>query len=227
MNKQESLGVYSQQKYAELWDELKSNLQSNKFILEKQAEFEVNIKLDESEIITMYTDLVFNGALYIYDQALRSYEFGVYEAAAVMCRTAIESALYEAITRKLQLRGMSVAINNGTVLKGRRHEPVEYYWNDLINGKEIAGEHINGAIEIGILSESEATEIRDSIIDKGNFSAHFSERVDAEFYKSSINTENSKEYKAKIRTSKGEVEEILNTTRNWLIKIIKGYFDNP
>ncbi len=222
MNEQKSLDAYSQQKYAELWEELKSNLKSNNFLLEKQAE----LKLEGNEVITMYTEMVFQGALYIYNQALRSYEFDVYEAAAVMCRTAIESALYEAITRKQQSKDLSVAINNGTIWNGKYHKPVNYYWGDLINGKKVEEERISGAIEIGILSESEATDISDSIIDRGNFSAHFSERVDAEFYKS-ITRENNEQYRIRLHTSKDEAEKILNTTKNWLIKIICRYFDNP
>lgn len=155
--------------------------------------------------------LVFGPVFNIYTEAIRCYAYETYLASAMLCRSALESTLYLAITRTFD--------GSRAIIEERNDE-----WNCM---KEIAQ-------ILGILSSTEKKAI-DSTRELGNFSAHYAAKFDkriipstramakAKTAKESLSIA-MKQHPIKVWIDKEDARKDLDQTANWIHTIITNYF---
>jgi len=155
---------------------------------------------------------VFQSALSAFADAQNCYDTGNLDnSMAVACRTAVDSAIYEAFTRKKTDLKYTFEI--------KVEELSAVRWDEQFMHK---------VAESGLLSLAELEKIQYNIRDYGNFVAHLAEKRDEEFkpkkdYKWTADTKSKSSIKRDV--SRAEATEVLSDTKNALALMIKNYFN--
>ena len=139
--------------YKQLLDELEPLNQK----LKKEVGIPKNIA------VLLWDALLFNPAIRMYVEGLNCYISRCYEASAIMCRDAIDSAIY--------LASAYIHTKNKTQFRPRDLS------SQIKNSEWRWGELKKRALKLKLLTESDIGHIQ-KIRDKGNFSAHYAMRRD-------------------------------------------------
>ena len=156
--------------------------------------------------------LAFYSAMVAFDQAESCFKNKEYEATAVMCRAAIDCAIYEALSRgenAIEPEFISeVGLSDGSIISVVISTKLNHAeWNKL-------KESVKNS-KIKILTENECDEIKEKIRDRGDFEAHAAQLRDR-FMKEGT--------KARFEIAPLEAEESFNLTRNYILHIIRRFF---
>lgn len=198
--------------------------------LNQKLKEEANFPKYKSNVL--WYDLVFGSAIYVYEEALNCFSAGAFEASTVMCRNAIDSAIYLGWEK----------VRTDDVLTNPLREPLDskktktkWYWPDLKKQ----------AIKLGLLEKTDITFV-EKVREKGHFSAHFAmkrneilrnylEETDP-IYKAWLK-ENEARSRQGLRhkpapmtrgykqwTLPEEALTVLSDTKNILVMIVQNYF---
>ncbi|MDE1868792.1 MAG: hypothetical protein KGH60_02390 [Candidatus Micrarchaeota archaeon] len=176
-------------------------------------------------------DGVFVFTLDCYSEATRCYDAGIIESSIIMCRNAIDSAIFEGVVKELTLSINYAAWNFKGKFGFKEDWWKEWLWASSESKDKVLTLAVYKMRRIGwlileeegknkqlILNEDEAEEIS-KIRSKGNYSAHRASGITLDLARA------SKENKAdvKIRHSKEQAMVVLEETEKWLEKIIYRY----
>lgn len=162
--------------------------------------------------------LSFYSAMVAFNEAQSCFDNNEYEATVIMCRVAIDCAIYEAISRGenaidpdfISELGMSDGKNNliFSVILSTKLNHSE--WNELKRHAQTA--------KIRILTDEECREIKEKIRDVGDFEAHAAQLRDRflEYTKKGL--------KAKVDTTPETAEQTLTLTKKYILLIILRFF---
>ncbi|MDG6920894.1 MAG: hypothetical protein JRN59_05135 [Nitrososphaerota archaeon] len=125
-----------------------------------------------SEILVRDTQIIFGDVYDLLREAMSCYQNGAFLAASIVCRSAVESALYVAVSRTLQIERVA-SISSESVA-------IDYQHRDARRRKimELAKEK-------GLLKGNLAGRVR-WVFDLGDFGAHFGQRLDKEIFGSNL-----------------------------------------
>lgn len=125
-----------------------------------------------SDILVKDTQIIFGDVYDLLREAMSCYQNGAFLATSIVCRSAVESALYVAVSRTLQIERV-VSISSEAVA-------IDYQHRDA-RRKRI----MELATKKGLLKGPLASQVH-WVIDLGDFGAHFGQRLDKEIFGSTL-----------------------------------------
>lgn len=154
---------------------------------------------------------VFQSSLESFAEAQRCYDSGNLDnQVAIACRTTVDNAIYEALTRKKTKLAYTFEIKANEISATR--------WDQKFK-KEVA--------DSGLLNLDQLNKIQYDIRDQGTFATHLAEKRDEELnpkkeYKWTPSMKN--ESRVKRSTTHSDAAEVLSLTKEALVLIIRNYF---
>jgi hypothetical protein len=211
------------QKCRELWEELQTELQQIDERVKSTAGYPNDLRP------THHT--VFGAAIQTYAQSIRCFKCDALEAAMVMCRETIDAALYFSATRlrtsdstrfyiESRQRQGFIAELKRLIAKlrifGNLADDQKWYWGRLSTN----------AKKLGILTRKELNQVNLEVRQKGNFSAHIVMQQDKQIQEFSRkgSSDGGVQSGIKLWTNEEEALEVLESTKTFLVKIIRNYF---